>query len=152
MEPQPQQPGGGGLVLIVLALWYAGAFKGCEIDGGGSAPVRVPGLTALYIEETDNRSSLSADQHALYTAKGPDSVKGFLDANAHKTEGHPDARFFDQHDDVSRCLPVMGQLFKRWEAAGKVVPWRHVTNGKRFYEGAPSGVADELAKLKTLAK
>lgn len=142
-----QKQGGSGvrvLLLIALAWFLLSRFD------VRTAPVKVPGLTACYIEETGDAFTLSPEQYKIYRAKGPGSVRAFLELHAHRTGDAVDARWLDQDSDPSRCLPVIEEMRRRWEEQGRPLPWRHITNGRRFYEGTPTSEADELAKLETL--
>ena len=141
------QAGGGLRVLLVIGL---AIFLLSRFEFGGTAPVKVPGLTACYIEETGDAHLLSPDQYRIYRATGPGSVRAFLETHAHRTADAADARWLDQDSDVSRCLPSIEAIRRRWEEQGRPVPWRHITNGRRYYEGSPTSEVDELAKLETL--
>lgn len=131
--------------MLVAAglIWYF-------MQSTGSAPVSVPGITALYLAESSQRADMTREQLMLYTARGPGSLRTELEAASHKTDGTPDVRWVDQDSDLSRCIPAMTQIRARWDAAGRPPLWRHLTNGRDFFEGVPLSTSDELAKLNSL--
>lgn len=142
--PHQQQPNNALTVLLLIAIGLLLFGQG----GGGNSPIKTPG--ALYIEETGERGSLPDDQQGIFTANSRDSIKAWYALNFPMTHNTPDVRFIDQDADMSRDLPMFAEIKKLWEADGRPLPWRFVTDGRSFFQGTPTSASDELAKLQSL--
>jgi hypothetical protein len=110
-------------------------------------PVPTSGLFCLIVEETADRSSITAGQREILLATAPGSVRDYLTQKCVKgPNGVPEFRVVDKDNNMGK----ESDLWKKaWARPRTSIPWICVSNGKDGFEGPlPKTAAECLDLLK----
>lgn len=119
------------------------------IEVGGSGPItpdEKPTVGAnfrvLIIEETAQRTSLTADQRSIFASP---KVRQYLNSQCVKVGNQPDWRIWDKDTEVSGCDTALCDMLR--QERGPELPWLILSNDKSSFSGPLPATVDEFLEL-----